>query len=207
MHNEWDDLKESLGLTPAKGYLPSAEFKDLDLQARVVRLPKGHVLPAADKPEVYVLHTGVLICAVEPAGRSDAAGPVKPAKPVIDNILWKPGTMYFDIHRVAGVPVRERVIAAENAVLIAVPIAAADAVNMGDAHLFRLYAKRHEENLADLRTRKNTLLCMSAPERYDWFLENYPGLIDRIQHRRIASFLCMTPVSLSRIRRTKRVKS
>ena len=165
------------------------------------------MLPAADKPEVYVLHTGVLICAVEPAGRSDAAGPVKPAKPVIDNILWKPGTMYFDIHRVAGVPVRECVIAAENAVLIAVPIAAADAVNMGDAHLFRLYAKRHEENLADLRTRKNTLLCMSAPERYDWFLENYPGLIDRVQHRRIASFLCMTPVSLSRIRRTKRVKS
>ncbi|MCR4905607.1 MAG: hypothetical protein K6A33_05950 [Clostridiales bacterium] len=197
--NEWEELKESLGLTPAKGYTPSPAFESLDRLIRVVRLPKGGALPEPPEPEVYLLYAGVLICAVERAG----------GEAFIDNILWKPGTMYFDIHRVAGdaCPVRKQVIAAEPAVLIALPIAAVDAVNLEDAPLFRLYAKRHEENITDLRTHKNVLLCMSASERYDWFLENYPGLIDRVQHRRIASFLNMTPVSLSRIRHAKRAKT
>lgn len=41
----------------------------------------------------------------------------------------------------------------------------------------------------------------SALERYCWFLENYPGLIDEINNKYIASFLNMTPVTLSRLRR------
>lgn len=41
-------------------------------------------------------------------------------------------------------------------------------------------------------------------ERYQWFLEKYPGLIDQISNKIIASYLGMTPVTLSRIRRTVR---
>lgn len=40
----------------------------------------------------------------------------------------------------------------------------------------------------------------TAMERYEWFLENYPGLIDQVKHKHIASFLGMTPVTLSRLR-------
>lgn len=40
----------------------------------------------------------------------------------------------------------------------------------------------------------------SAMERYEWFLENYPGLIDIVNNKYIASFLDMTPVTLSRLR-------
>ena len=103
--NEWEELTESLGLTPAKGYTPSPAFESLDRLIRVVRLPKGGALPEPPEPEVYLLYAGVLICAVERAG----------GEAFIDNILWKPGTMYFDIHRVAGdaCPVRTQVIAAE----------------------------------------------------------------------------------------------
>lgn len=43
-------------------------------------------------------------------------------------------------------------------------------------------------------------------ERYQWFLEKYPGLIDRISHKYIASYLGMTPVTFSRIRRAMREK-
>lgn len=49
-------------------------------------------------------------------------------------------------------------------------------------------------------------LGKSASERYRWFLSNYPGLIDRVPHRHIASFLNMTPVTLSRLRRAEREK-
>lgn len=40
----------------------------------------------------------------------------------------------------------------------------------------------------------------TAAQRYEWFLKEYPGLIDRISHKYIASLLNMTPVTLSKIR-------
>ena len=199
---EWEELKETLGLIPKAGYEPSDAFRSLEERVRLIRLKKGTALPETPVPEVYILRSGVLYCAVEQYGGAGEGTPV----PVIDNILWKPGTMYFDIHRVteSAYPVRERVIAAEDSVLLSLPIHETDAVNLAERQLFHLYAKRHEENLTDLWTRKNVLQYMSAPERYEWFLENYPGLIGRIQHKLIASFLNMTPVSLSRIRHRMR---
>ncbi len=49
---------------------------------------------------------------------------------------------------------------------------------------------------------KAVLQSHSAKEKYEWFLEEYPGLIDLIPHTHIASFLNVTPVTLSRIRRS-----
>lgn len=37
-------------------------------------------------------------------------------------------------------------------------------------------------------------------ERYQWFLRRYPELADVVSIKHIASFLCMSPVSLSRLR-------
>lgn len=48
---------------------------------------------------------------------------------------------------------------------------------------------------------KKMLYLKTAQERYEWFLEHYPGLIDTVNHYDIASFLNITPVTLSRIRR------
>ena len=47
---------------------------------------------------------------------------------------------------------------------------------------------------------KRVICSLPAVERYQWFLRKYPGLVDRIANRHIASFLNMTPVTLSRIR-------
>lgn len=44
------------------------------------------------------------------------------------------------------------------------------------------------------------VLYQPAMQRYLWFLETYPGLIDAISNKHIASFLGITPVSLSRLR-------
>lgn len=60
--------------------------------------------------------------------------------------------------------------------------------------LLILSAQRH-------RDLKIVAYQYTAAQRYQWFLKNYPGLIDRIHHKYIASLLNMTPVTLSRIRR------
>lgn len=50
-----------------------------------------------------------------------------------------------------------------------------------------------------------TMVCQhTAMKRYQWFLEKYPGLIDKVSNKHIASFLGMTPVTLSRLRRILR---
>lgn len=51
---------------------------------------------------------------------------------------------------------------------------------------------------------KQVLIQYSAIQRYQWFLKEYPGLIDRVSNKYIASFLGMTPVTLSRLRRAIR---
>ncbi len=51
---------------------------------------------------------------------------------------------------------------------------------------------------------KTTVCQHTAMERYQWFLQAYPGLIDQMNNKHIASFLGMTPVTLSRLRRTLR---
>ena len=47
---------------------------------------------------------------------------------------------------------------------------------------------------------KKMLYLRTAKERYEWFMKEYPGLIDKVNHAKIASFLNITPVTLSRIR-------
>lgn len=48
---------------------------------------------------------------------------------------------------------------------------------------------------------KLTLCRSTAMQKYQWFLGKYPGLIDQVSHKYVASFLGITPVTLSRLRR------
>lgn len=48
------------------------------------------------------------------------------------------------------------------------------------------------------------MLYLDSPDaRYEWFLKHYPGIISIINHDIIASFLHMSPVTLSRVRHRK----
>lgn len=51
---------------------------------------------------------------------------------------------------------------------------------------------------------KQMIARYSADERYQWLLRTHPGLIGCVSGKHIASFLGMTPVSLSRVRRRLR---
>lgn len=53
---------------------------------------------------------------------------------------------------------------------------------------------------------KNALYQYSATERYVWFTERYEGLVDQVAHKYVASFLGISPVSLSRLRRKLKVQ-
>ena len=69
----------------------------------------------------------------------------------------------------------------------------------------KITPKLHEKLLIQSENQHRTLKIVAyqytAAQRYQWFLQEYPGLIDRIQHKYIASLLNMTPVTLSKVRR------
>lgn len=51
---------------------------------------------------------------------------------------------------------------------------------------------------------KELMYQYTAMERYQWFLKYYPGLIERVSGKHVASLLGMTSVTLSRLKRAIR---
>ena len=58
-----------------------------------------------------------------------------------------------------------------------------------------------QRNIYIQQRRIHSLLAMTAKERYLSFMETYPGLLMRVPQWMIASYLGITPESLSRVRR------
>lgn len=52
-----------------------------------------------------------------------------------------------------------------------------------------------------LQSRLVSLLSLSALEKYELLLKDYPGLLNRIPHYYIAQYLGITPTQLSRVRK------
>ncbi len=63
------------------------------------------------------------------------------------------------------------------------------------------YARELEKVLKDAFLRISDFVSVSAEDRYMHFLQTYPDLFQRIPLHQIASYLGITPQSLSRIRR------
>lgn len=91
--------------------------------------------------------------------------------------------------------------ALEDSELISIPFSVVLPLVGSNLELITLYNRLLSNSLKMHWENKTVLAQCAAAERYQWFLKNYPGLIERVVHKHIASFLGITPVSLSRIRK------
>ncbi|MBD1421038.1 Crp/Fnr family transcriptional regulator [Sphingobacterium chuzhouense] len=70
------------------------------------------------------------------------------------------------------------------------------------SHAFACFMENSlQRNIYIQQQRINSLLAMSAKERYLLFMDMYPSLLQRVPQWMIASYLGITPESLSRVRR------
>lgn len=173
---------------------PSLDDSTLDRLmhcARSLQLSKGEILlEAGEMPEsVPILEEGILRGCLVNGGRDVTDcffykyGSVMTGRSTLD----KPSILRIE----ALTPCRVRLLPVEDVLeLMRTDMVMVQAYN----RVLSQALDRHWEE-------KLLLHCCTAMERYQWFLEAYPGLIDQVNNRYIASFLNMTPVTLSRLRR------
>lgn len=76
-----------------------------------------------------------------------------------------------------------------------------ETITDGNYQLLLLYKKMIDEILVTKEEHAFSFKLLNSVERYQQFLKAYPGLEQRIKQCHLASYLGITPVSLSRIRR------
>lgn len=103
-----------------------------------------------------------------------------------------------------GSPSQICIEALEDSEMISVPLSILESLLGRNMELMTLYNRLLRDALKTHWESKTVLVQYTAVERYQWFLKSYPGLIERVNHKYIASFLGMSPVSLSRTRRVVR---
>lgn len=100
-----------------------------------------------------------------------------------------------------GLPLDYGVQALEDTALLAAPYPAFMALVEQEAAFERLHRKLMERLLMHKEIRTQSLLQQSAAERYRVFCEAHPGFVQRVPQYHIASYLGITDVHLSRVRR------
>lgn len=118
---------------------------------------------------------------------------------ITDCFLYRPGEAVLSLSILtASFPINFEAVT--DCVLLSIPTQLLAEQFQQSAELQQLYSSYLLEKLKLERELKLLLGISSAMERYQWFLRRYPELADVVSIKHIASFLCMSPVSLSRLR-------
>ena len=187
---EFEKLMLHLGL----GESPVNE--KLREMAALRSLRKGDQMSCADKTRyVYFLISGVMRgYIIDNNGRE-----------ITDCFVFKYGQGYMDFLEAGISDMPTEWLEAETEVeLMCFDAARLSPLVLNSLELSRIYNRMLTVSYAEHWVHKLTLYSSTAMERYRWFLSTYPGLIDLVPHKHIASFLAMTPVTLSRLRRSAR---
>lgn len=101
-----------------------------------------------------------------------------------------------------GLPSRKGIEVLEDALIVALPAAGLEKLYEGRPAIERLFRRVFEASHVETLQRIESIQFHSAAERYRNLLHDSPDLLLRVPLKFVASYLGITPVSLSRIRAT-----
>ena len=101
-------------------------------------------------------------------------------------------------------PATASMIALTDSHVLSIPLSLANHLVNSSVECLRIYNQLLQQALRRLVTTQVAVCRGSAMERYQWFQQEYPGLIEVVSNKYIASYLQMTNVTLSRLRRIER---
>lgn len=163
----------------------------LEERMKVVHAKKGDVLQKIGMPvkEIAFLVSGVLRGYYTDAAGNEATDcfVVVPGSPAVSCLSFdKPSPIAFE--------------ALEKSVLYSIDMETVMELMVKSRDVLMLENRLLRESLQMHWEREMVLAQCTATERYQAFLKKFPGLIDRVNHKLVASFLGITPVQLSRVR-------
>lgn len=89
--------------------------------------------------------------------------------------------------------------AISDSVVLCVPMSCLIKLTKDNLDVARIYNKMLSISMKKLIEHNRILSDYEVHERFQWFKETYPGLFELVKKKDVASFLGMTPESLSRI--------
>ena len=172
--------------------LPQNAIIKMSDVVREVQLPKGFVLLKSGKvePNVYLIKKGIVRAYAQ--------------MPEGDVTFWfgSEGDIVLSMRSyVEGNKGYEDIELLEDCELYEVKAKDLQSLYVQDIHIANWGRKFAEKELIKTEERLISRLCKPATQRYQDLLENHPDLVKRIQLGHIASYLGITQVSLSRIRK------
>ena len=121
---------------------------------------------------------------------------------VTDCFIFKPGSAAMAISDLkSGIPSPLAIEMLEDGYFYCIPISVIAELQKKYIEISIFYTHLLSASLNMHWSLKRLLTQCTATQRYQWFLQEYPGLIDRVNKKYIASYIGMTPVTISRIRR------
>lgn len=174
--------------------LPPDSLSRIIEKADMTERPKGSLLIEADKVchDIYFIARGIVRAYCIAKGRE------------ITFWIGEEGTVALSMQSyINGRPGYENIVTIEDSLLYRISSEELHDLYRQDIHLAnwgRVFAEKEI-----LRAERSLIpqLFTTARERYDNLLKEHPHLLNRIPLENIASFLGITPVSLSRIRAMK----
>ncbi|MDO4436399.1 MAG: Crp/Fnr family transcriptional regulator [Coriobacteriaceae bacterium] len=159
--------------------------------AAVVELERGEVLMHVGEAQrcIYILSRGIVRTALFDVNGHDAT----------DCIIERPGSVIAPCADLSS-PSPAQVEALTESEVISVRIDAILGLLQTSLPFAQLYIALLSEAWQMHWDVKRVVSQQQARERCLWFLKEHPGVIDAVPHRYVASYLGMTPVTLSRVR-------
>lgn len=107
----------------------------------------------------------------------------------------------------SGEPSRAFIVAEESTRVLVVDYAAMRALHEPYPSWASLDAEVTRRLLLTKTEREYELLALDAERRYEVFRRRFPGVEERVAARHVASYVGITPVHLSRLRRSRRTQA
>ena len=99
-----------------------------------------------------------------------------------------------------GKPADENIIALENTILIMMDMRELNKLAADNIRILKLVNQSYKQMIMTVADHNRFLRILTPEQRYDYFCKTFPNLEQRVKQKHLASFLGITPVSLSRIK-------
>lgn len=165
------------------------------VKAEVRTIRRGKLLFTAGEqcPEFYLLSNGLLRgYLLHEEGQE-----------ITDRFFWKCGDFIIGSSGV-GIPAEINVVAMTTCQIVVLPMSLVAQLVEENMEAMRLYNRQLHKGLRCHWNEKLAFHYGSAMERYHWMTKLYPEWDGMIPDKYLASYLRMTPVTLSRLRRKLR---